>query len=46
VFFTVEELSNRNKKVIVYQDGVASFDNEAHAYALNQMQTVLGAEIK
>ena len=46
VFFTVEELCNRNKKVIVYRDGVASFDNEAHEYALKQMETVLGTEIK
>lgn len=46
VFFTVEELCNRDKKVIVYQGGVASFDHEAHAYALEQMQSVLGAEIK
>ncbi|MDF2565381.1 MAG: isochorismatase hydrolase [Massilibacillus sp.] len=46
VLFTVEELCNRNKKVIVYREAVASFDIEAHEYALKQMETVLGAEIK
>lgn len=46
VFFTVEELCNRDKKVIVYREAVASFDNEAHEYALKQMETVLGATIK
>lgn len=46
VLFTVEELCNRDKKVAVYQDGVASFDREAHEFALRQMESVLGAEIK
>lgn len=45
VFFTVEELCNRDKRVIVYRDGVASFDAAAHAFALQQMEAVLGAQI-
>lgn len=46
VYFTVEELSNRDKSVIVYKDGVASFDKEAHAFALKQMECVLGAQLR
>lgn len=45
VLYTVEELCNRDYKVIVYRDGVASFDNEAHHWALQQMESVLGAKI-
>lgn len=46
VFFTVEELRNRDYRTVVYRQGVASFDAEAHEYALKQMQDVLGAEVK
>lgn len=45
VLYTVEELCNRDYKVIVYKDGVASFDIEAHNFALQQMENVLGARI-
>lgn len=45
VYFTVEELCNRDKKVIVYQEGVASFDEEAHCFAMGQMKNVLGAQV-
>ena len=45
VFFTCEELRNRDYKVRVIESGVASFDEQAHHFALNQMKTVLGAEI-
>ncbi len=45
VLYTVEELCNRDLKVIVYKEGVASFDEEAHKFALKQMETVLGAKI-
>jgi len=45
VMYTVEELRNRDIKTYVYKDGVASFDLEAHEFALNQMESVLGAEI-
>lgn len=46
VLYTVEEMVNRDYKVIVFKDGVSSFDLEAHAWALKQMETVLGAEIR
>lgn len=46
VLYTVEELVNRDYKVVVLKDGVASFDENAHRWALEQMQSVLGAEIK
>lgn len=45
VLYTVEELCNRDMKVVVYKDGVASFDSKAHEFALGQMETVLGAKI-
>ena len=45
VFFTVEELCNRDKRVVVYREGVASFDEAAHAFALQQMESVLGAQV-
>ncbi len=45
VFFTVEGLRNRDLKVRVYKDGVASFDRDAHNFALQQMGKVLGAEV-
>lgn len=46
VLYTVEELCNRDIKTVVYRDGVASFDPAAHDFALHQMETVLGAEIR
>lgn len=46
VFFTVEELCNRDKRVTVYRDGVAGFDQAAHVYALQQMESVLGAMVE
>ena len=45
VLYTVEELCNRDIPVRVFREGVASFDEEAHRWALNQMEKVLGAEI-
>ena len=45
VLYTVEELRNRDIPTRVYRQGVASFDPEAHEWALKQMQSVLGAEI-
>lgn len=45
VFFTVEGLRNRDYKVRVYREGVASFDRDAHNFALEQMEKVLGAEV-
>ena len=43
--YTVGELRNRNYKVVIYRDGVASYDPNAHLWALNQMETLLGAEM-
>jgi len=45
VLFTVEELRNRDYPVRVYAEGVASFDRDAHEFALGQMETVLAAEV-
>lgn len=45
VLYTVEELRNRYYPVRVLADLVASFDPEAHRFALTQMQQVLGAEV-
>jgi len=45
VLYTVEELENRDYNVRVYRAGTASFDRDAHEWALQQMKTVLGAEI-
>lgn len=46
VLYTVEELRNRDYMTIVHAGGVASFDEDAHRWALAQMKTVLGAEVK
>ena len=45
VLYTVEELVNRDYKVRVYRDGVASFDQPGHEFALKEMARVHGAEI-
>ncbi len=45
VFFTVEGLRIRGYRARVYREGVASFDREAHDFALQQMEKVLGAEV-
>ena len=46
VLFTAEELCNRDKRVIIYKDAVASFDKKAHENALAEMKNVLGVIIK
>lgn len=46
VLYTVEELCNHDWRVIVHRAGVASFDPGAHAWSLNQMESVLGAQVK
>ena len=46
VLYTVEGLRNRDYRVVVHRDGVASFDESAHEFALAQMKDVLGAEIR
>ncbi|NLA59252.1 MAG: cysteine hydrolase [Firmicutes bacterium] len=44
-YFTAEELANRDVPTRVYEKGVASFDQEAHRFALEQMRSVLGIEV-
>jgi len=45
VLYTVEELVNRDYNVVVYQQGVASFDQNAHQWALKEIESVHGARI-
>ena len=45
VLFTVEELRNRDIPVKVHVDGVRSYDEELHEFALRQMREVLGVEL-
>jgi nicotinamidase/pyrazinamidase len=45
VLETVKELFDRDIPAVVYQQGVADADLEAHAFALKQMQRVLGARV-
>jgi nicotinamidase/pyrazinamidase len=45
VYFAAEYLRNRDYKVRVYERGVASFDPEAHKFALDQMRKVLAVEV-
>lgn len=45
VMETVRDLADRNFPTVVYRDGVADFDPEAHAFALKRMERVLGAKI-
>ena len=46
VLYTVEELRNRDYPTVVHRDGVASFDQPAHEFALAQIESVLGAEVR
>ena len=46
VLYTVEELCNRDYPVVVYRDGVASYDQEADRWAIRQMKEVLRAEVR
>jgi nicotinamidase/pyrazinamidase len=45
VLETVKELFDRDLPGVVYRQGVADSDPEAHAFALKQMQRVLGARV-
>ena len=45
-FFTAEELANRDVPVRTYARGLASFDGQAHACALDQMEHVLGITVE
>jgi len=45
VFFTAADARMRGYKVTVPRDGVASFDAEAHRFALREMEKVLGVNV-
>ncbi len=45
VMETVKELFDRDLPAVVYREGVADFDPEAHAFALKHMERVMGAKI-
>jgi nicotinamidase/pyrazinamidase len=45
VLETVKELFDRDLPGLVYRQGVADSDPEAHAFALKQMERVLGARV-
>jgi nicotinamidase/pyrazinamidase len=45
VLETIKELFDRDMPGLVYRQGVADSDPEAHAFALKQMQRVLGAKV-
>jgi len=46
VMHTVADLRNRDYEVIVIADGVASFDEAAHNFALQHMEKILGAQVE
>lgn len=45
VFFTAADAANREYSIEVVKDAVATFDPEAHAYALGELEKTLGATI-
>ncbi len=45
VLYTVADARNRDYAIEVPADCVATFDPEAHKFALQQLKTVLGAEV-
>jgi nicotinamidase/pyrazinamidase len=45
VMETVKELFDRDLPALVYREGVADFDPEAHAFALKHMARILGAQV-
>jgi len=45
VMHTVADARNRDYSVEVPADCVATFDQEAHHYALQHMQKILGAKV-
>jgi len=46
VLYTAASARMLNYKVTVLKDAVASFDHEAHNFALKQMKDILGVEIR
>lgn len=45
VLYTAADARNLGYKVNVYRDGVASFDEESHNFALKEMEKTLGCRI-
>jgi len=45
VLYTVADARNRDYPAEVYTDCVASFDQEAHRFALRHMENILGAKL-
>ncbi len=45
VMETVKELFDRDLPTLVYREGVADFDHEAHDFALKHMARIFGAEV-
>ncbi|OGD22255.1 MAG: hypothetical protein A2W03_09175 [Candidatus Aminicenantes bacterium RBG_16_63_16] len=45
VMDTVGDLRNRDYLVVVYREGVADFDAEAHSFALKRMAKTYGAQV-
>jgi len=45
VLETVKELFDRDLPTLVYRDGVADFDPEAHAFALKHIERIFGARV-
>jgi nicotinamidase-related amidase len=45
VMDTASGLHDRDIPIIVYREGVADFDPEAHAFALKRMERILGAKV-
>lgn len=45
VMETASSLAKSGYKLIIYKDGVADFDNEAHEFALKRMKSIYGAEV-
>ncbi len=46
VMETVKELFDRDIPVLVYRDGVADFDPEAHDFALKHMERIFGTRVE
>ena len=46
VMETVKELYDRDIPTLVYRDGVADFDPEAHAFALKHLERIFGAQVE
>lgn len=45
ILYTAADARNISYKVNVYRDGVASFDNQAHEFALKEMKNTLGCSV-